>query len=42
MFCTSASAGATPTVSRDSMIGMFENIGSDSIVRRSKFWLACC
>ena len=37
-FCTSTSAGATPTVSRDSMMGMFEKIGSDSIDRRSKFW----
>ena len=38
MFCTSASAGATPGVKRDSMIGMFENIGSASTRRRSKFW----
>ena len=38
MFCTSASAGATPGVKRDSMIGMFENIGSPSTICRSKFW----
>jgi hypothetical protein len=38
MFCTSASAGATPGVKRDSMIGMFENIGSPSTICRSKLW----